>query len=449
MNNQWKERQHMLRNVEDVFTKLQRIETLAKQDVKLKFTSLAHLLTPELLRYALVKLNKHGAPGVDGVTMEEFVIKAEENIAAIHLELKEMKYRASNVRRVHIPKSNGKLRPLGIPTVKDRVVQSAMATIIQTIYEPYFLDVSYGFRPGRSAHDALETIKTAVDKTPINWIVDVDIRGYFDHVNHDWMIKFLGHRIADKTMLRLVSKCLKAGILSNGVVTRNEEGTPQGGPISPLLANIYLHYVLDLWFEKQYKQRCLGHSFMVRYADDFVVGFEREEEAKQFLHDLKERFAEFGLEIAEEKTQVVRFGRNLASKDGDAGGPKKGTGTFNFLGFTHYMKRRGDGTKRRPMVARKPKMESRNKFLRNVKTWLKKCMHTSIPWQRKRLSIRLNGYYRYFGLRHCLPALEHVKYHVERLWITTLRRRSQRHNLSWTTVTKQAWFKLPEPYLKR
>ena len=428
----------MHRNAEDVFTKLQRIETLAKQDVELKFTSLAHLLTPELLLNALSKLNKHGAPGTDGVTVPEFAKKAEENIGALHLELKEMKYRASNVRRAYIPKINGKLRPLGIPIVKDRIVQSAMSTILQTIYEPYFMDVSYGFRPGRSAHDALEVIKTAVDTTPINWIVDVDIKGYFDHVNHEWMIKFLEHRIADKTMLRLISKCLNAGILDNGVVTSNEEGTPQGGPISPLLANIYLHYVLDLWFEKQYKQRCLGHSFMVRYADDFVVGFQREEEAKQFLLDLKERFAKFGLEIAEEKTQIVRFGRDSGNGT---------TGTFNFLGFTHYMKQRGDGTKRRPMIARKPKKESRNKFLRNVRGWLKKCMHTSIPWQKKQLSIRLNGYYRYFGLRHCMPALAHAKYHVEWLWITTLRRRSQRHNLSWARVTKQTWFKLPEPYL--
>lgn len=439
----------MLRNAEDVFTKLQRIGKLAKQDVKLRFTSLAHLLTPELLQHALEKLNKHGAPGVDGITVKEFAKKAELNIATVYLELKGMKYRASNVRRAHIPKSNGKLRPLGIPTVKDRVVQSAMAMIIQTIYEPYFLDVSYGFRPGQSAHDALAAIKAAVDKTPINWIVDVDIRGYFDHVNHDWMIKFLEHRIADKTMLRLVSKCLKAGIMENGVVTRNEEGTPQGGPISPLLANIYLHYVLDLWFEKQYKQRCPGQSFMVRYADDFVVGFEREEAAKQFLEDLKKRFEEFGLEIAKEKTQIVRFGRNLANKDGRTGRSETVTGTFKFLGFTHYMKQRGDGLKRKPMVARKPKIESRNKFLRNVKIWLKKYMHASIPWQKKKLTIRLNGYYRYFGLRHCKPALEHVKYHVERIWITTLRRRSQRHNLHWSKVTKQAWFRLPEPFLKR
>jgi len=179
------------------------------------------------------------------------------------------------------------------------------------------------------------------------------------------------------------------------------------------------------------------------------VGFEQEEEAKQFLRDLKERFAEFGLEVAEEKTQIVRFGRNSASKDGNTGDLKTPTGTFKFLGFMHYMKQRGDGTKRRPMIARKPKTESRNKFLRNVKIWLKEHMHTSIPWQKKQLSIRLKGYYRYFGLRHCIPTLEHVKYHVERLWITTLRRRSQRHNLHWTTVTKQTWFRLPEPFLRR
>jgi RNA-directed DNA polymerase len=439
----------VLRNVEDVFTKLQRIEELAKQDVGIKFTSLAHLMTPELLQNALKRINKHGAPGVDGVTVQEFAHKAKANIEALHLDLKEMKYRASNVRRAYIPKSNGKLRPLGIPTVKDRIVQMTMATILQNVYEPAFLDVSYGFRPGKSAHDALEAVKTAVDKTPINWIVDVDIKGYFDHVNHKWMIKFLEHRIADRTMLRLVSKCLNAGVMDNGVVTRSEEGTPQGGPISPLLANIYLHYVLDLWFEKRYKLKCLGQSFMVRYADDFVVGFEVEEEAKQFLLDLKLRFTEFGLEIATEKTQIVKFGRNWSNGGGDLGKVRESTGTFNFLGFTHYMKQRGDGTKRRPMVARKPKKESRNKFLRNVKEWLQKCMHASTRWQRKQLAIKLKGYFGYFGLRHCLPALKHIKFHVERLWIATLRRRSQRHNLYWTTIKNRPWFSLPEPCLRR
>ena len=435
----------MHRNVESVFTKLQRIETLAKQDVECKFTSLAHLLTPELLQNALDNLNKDGAPGVDGITVAEFAKQADDNILSLHLELKGMKYRAGNVRRVYIPKNNGKLRPLGIPTVKDRVVQSAMATIIQTVYEPYFLDVSYGFRPGRSAHDALETVRTTVDHNPINWIVDVDIKGYFDHVNHKWLIEFLNHRIADKTMLRLVAKCLEAGVLDNGVVTRNEEGTPQGGPISPLLANIYLHYVLDLWFEHFYKKGCQGYSFMVRYADDFVVGFEKEEEATQFLIDLKMRFEKFGLEIAAEKTQVVRFGGNSGNPNGNGAS----TGTFNFLGFTHYMRQKGNETKGRLVVARKPKIESRNKFLQNVNTWLGKNMHRAVEWQNKCLSTRLNGYFQYFGLRYCLPALKHVKYHVERLWITTLRRRSQRHNLHWTRVPTYAWFKLPKPQLIR
>jgi RNA-directed DNA polymerase len=437
----------MHRNEEDVFTKLQRIEELAKQDVKLKFTSLAHLLKPELLKHALNKLNKHGAPGVDGMTVPQFARKADEYIETLHQELKEKRYRADKVRRAYIPKATGKLRPLGIPTVKDRIVQSATAMVIEKIYEPYFSDVSYGFRPGKSAHDALETIRKEVNKNPVNWLVDVDIKGYFDHVNHKWMIKFLEHRIADRSILRLISKWLKAGILENGVVVRNEERTPQGGPISPLLANIYLHYVLDLWFENRYKLKCRGYSFLVRYADDFVVGFENQEEAKQFLKDLKQRFAEFGLEISEEKTQIVKFGRNSTGngKTGPADIPR----TFKFLGFTHYMKQRGDGTKRRLMVARKPKRESRNKFLRNVKEKLKKIRHTSIPWQKKQLSIRLKGYYNYFGLRHCLKALQNVKWHVERLWIMSLRRRSQKHNLWWSVVRTQPWFKLPEPQLRR
>jgi RNA-directed DNA polymerase len=227
----------MLRNEEDVFTKLQRIEELAKQDVNLKFTSLAHLLNPELLNHALKKLNKHGAPGIDGITVEQFLQDANTNIEVIHQELKEKRYRANSVRRAYIPKANGKLRPLGIPTVTDRIVQSATATIIEKIYEPYFLDVSFGFRPNRSAHDALETIRKTINSNPVNWIVDVDIKEYFDNVNHQWMIKFLEHRIVDKTMLRIISKWLKAGIMENGVIVRNELGTPQGGPISPLLAN--------------------------------------------------------------------------------------------------------------------------------------------------------------------------------------------------------------------
>ena len=434
----------MHRNEIDVFTKLQRIEEIAKQDVKSKFTSLAYLLNPELLKHALSKLNKHGAPGVDGITVESFTQNAEENIAILHQELKEQKYRAANVRRAYIPKNNGKLRPLGIPTVKDRVVQRAMGEILGRIYEPCFMDISYGFRPNRSAHDALEVIRKEIHLNPVNWIVDVDIRGYFDHVNHEWMVKFLGHRIADRTILRIIAKWLKAGILDNGVVVRNEEGTPQGGPISPTLANIYLHYVLDLWFEKIYKPQRRGYAFMARFADDFVVGFEHKEEAEQFLKDLKDRFAKFGLQIAEDKTQIVAFGRKSSEigKTGPADTPR----TFKFLGFIHYMKPRCEGSKRKPTVARKPKRESRNKFLKNVKEWLKEHMHTSLPWQKKRLAVRLRGYYNYFDLPYCHKALQHVKWHVERLWIMILRRRSQKHRLWWSRVQNQTWFELPGPH---
>lgn len=437
----------MHRNEEDVFTKLQRIEELAKREVKIKFTSLAHLLNQELLKHAFKKLNKRGAPGMDGITVPQYARNVEANIEALHNELKEGKYRASSVRRAYIPKANGKLRPLGIPTVKDRIVQSAVGIIVSKIYEPYFMDVSFGFRPGRSAHDALETVRVTVNSNPVNWIVDVDIKGYFDHVNHDWLIKFLEHRIADRSILRLIAKWLRSGIMENGVVVRNEEGTPQGGPISPLLANIYLHYVLDLWFEKKYKHRCRGFSFMTRFADDFVVGFQLKEEAEQFLSDLKQRLAEFGLEIAEEKTQIVAFGRDSTEngKIGPGGTPR----TFKFLGFVHYMRQRRNGTKRRPMVARKPKQESRNKFLRNIKEMLRKCMHTSIQWQKKLLTVRLRGYYIYFGLRHCLKALQQVKWHVGRLWIMSLRRRSQKHHLWWSVVRNKPWFKLPEPCLAR
>jgi RNA-directed DNA polymerase len=434
----------MHRNETDVFTKLQRIEEIAKRDVGTKFTSLAHLLTPELLKFALEKINKHGAPGVDGVTIEEFAQNAEKNIAQLHQELKEQKYRAANVRRVYIPKNNGKLRPLGIPTIRDRVAQRAMAEIIGRIYEPYFMDVSFGFRPNRSAHDALSVIRKEVHDNPIRWIVDVDIRGYFDHVKHKWMIKFLEHRIADRSILRIIAKWLKAGILDNGVVVRNEDGTPQGGPISPLLANIYLHYVLDLWFEKKYKFKCRGYSFMARYADDFVVGFEHKEEAEQFLEDLRKRLAEFGLEIAEDKTQIVAFGRH--SSEAGKIGPSKIPRTFKFLGFVHYIKPRGKGSKREAVVARKPKPESRNKFLKGTKEWLKKCMHYSISWQKKRLTARLKGYYNYFGLPYCRKDLQHVKWHVERLWIMTLRRRGQKHNLWWSKVRNQTWFALPDAH---
>lgn len=258
----------MLRNGKDVYTKLQRIADLAKQDEEIKFTSLAHLLTPGLLKDCFLKLNQKGAPGPDGVTMSEYKANLDQNIESLWLELRTGKYRATAVRRVYIPKADGKQRPLGIPTVKDRIVQRAVGEILTAIYEPYFCECSYGFRPGRSCHDALENLRETVDRRPIHYVVDADIKAYFDSVNHKWMMRFLRHRISDRTILRLILKWLRTGNLENGVLVRGEDGTPQGGPLSPILANIYLHYVLDLWFERKFRSSASGYCALVRYADD-------------------------------------------------------------------------------------------------------------------------------------------------------------------------------------
>lgn len=439
-----RETRAMRRNGSDVSTKLERIAELAKQDKRLKFTSLAHLLTPAFLKESFGKLNPHGAPGSDGVSMEGFRSNLDSEIDALWQELRGGTYRATSVRRVFIPKAAGKLRPLGIPTVKDRTVQRAVGEILSTIYEPYFLDLSYGFRPGRSAHDALESLRKAIDAAPVSVVVDADIEAYFDSVNHEWMMKFLADRISDRTILHLIGKWLNAGVMENGVVTRSEEGTPQGGPISPLLANIYLHYVLDLWFEHKFKPSCTGTTTLVRYADDFVACFAHRGEAERFLTALRERFAEFGLKLSAEKTRLVEFGKDPGPDEGP--GPTDGPRTFTFLGFTHYMRKR---PKRGYKVARKPSRKSRDKFLRETKRWIEEHRELHVRFQAKVLSAKLNGYYGYFGLRHCKPSLKRVKWHVGRLWISALRRRSQRHRLYWWRVTTMPWFlSLPEPHLR-
>jgi RNA-directed DNA polymerase len=310
----------MHRNEEPVSTQLQRIEELACRHTDLRFTSLAHLMTPVYLGECFKKLNQRAAAGTDGQTMSEFKENLARNAEELYELLKGNRYRATSVRRVYIPKANGKMRPLGIPTVKDRVVQRAVGGIISRIYEPYFIETSYGFRPGRSAHDALSVLKKTVQKKGIRYVVEADIKSYFDTVNHEWMMKFLGHRIADRTVLRLVRKWLVAGYMERGVVTRTGEGTPQGGPISPLLANIYLHYVLDLWFEKKFKKTCRGETALIRYADDFVVCFERKDEAERFLKEMEERFMAFNLGLSAEKTKLIEFGKR-SSQNGLKGKP--------------------------------------------------------------------------------------------------------------------------------
>jgi RNA-directed DNA polymerase len=432
------------RATENVSTKLQRIAELARKDQQIRFTSLAHLLTEEYLKESFGKLNRQASKGGDGVTMSTYRSELDARVRDLHERLRTGRYKASPVRRVYIPKPNGKQRPLGIPTVEDRIVQRATADIIATIYEPYFCEFSYGFRPQRSCHDALEALRQIVNRKPVRFVVEADIKSYFDTVNHAWLLKFLAHRIADPAILRLVSKWLRAGIMEKGVVCKSEEGTPQGGPISPLLANIYLHYVLDLWFIKRFRPKMQGACELVRYADDFVVCFETLREARQFLQDLRERFGQFHLELSEEKTQIIEFGRN-SGQNGQTG-PTETPRTFDFLGFTHFMRCR---RRRYYRVARKPSSKSRNKFLNKVKGFLGKYRDRNVWWHAFRLKRMLQGYYNYFGLRHCQKALQHVRWHVERIWICELRKRSQKHRLYWSRMHRYAWFTmLPAPLLR-
>jgi RNA-directed DNA polymerase len=377
--------------------------------------------------------------------MESFGRELDGNIDLLWQELRAGRFRATDVRRTWIPKGGGKLRPLGIPTVRDRVVQKALHTILSAVFEPCFLELSHGFRPGRSAHNALDQVKTLVGKCGTSTVVDADIEGFFDAVHHQWLMKFLEHRIADRTILHLVGKFLHVGVMDRGVKVRNEDGVPQGGPLSPLLANIYLHYVLDLWFERRVQGACEGRSFLVRYADDFVAGFAHRGDAEQFLADLGQRLSEFGLKLSQAKTRLVDFGPRSPG-NGTGPGPTDRTRTFDFLGFTHYMRAL---PKRGFRCAVKPSRKSRNRFLLQVKEWCRKVRDTPVHWQAKRLGQKLSGWYRYFGRRNCLASLKHMKLHAGRLWVMSLRRRSQRHRLWWHLVKTRGWFmSLPNPVLR-
>jgi len=419
------------------------IAEMARSDPKLRFTTLAHHLTPELLASAWKSLARKAAPGPDGVTVPEYGEDLDERVRDLHERMRSGRYQASPARRVYIPKPNGKLRPLGIANVEDRVVQKALVMVLEPIYEQDFLDFSYGFRPRRSAKDALEVLRKTVDGGRTRVVYEADIKGFFDNLDHGWLRKFVAHRVADRGILRLIGKVLNSGIVEDGKVTRSDKGAPQGGPLSPLLANICLHYVLDLWFDRRFRRSCRGAVSMVRYADDFVVCFEHPEEAERFGREVVERFAAFGLELVPEKTRLVEFGTEQQER---GPGPESGGRTFDFLGFTHYMRRR---PKRGLKTARKPSKKSRNRFLAEAKQWLHDHMHAS-PWfHQKVLNQKLRGFYEYFHLRHCLPALKHVHFQAVRLWFRVLDRRSQKARLAWVRVMRKPWFNLLSPATPR
>jgi group II intron reverse transcriptase/maturase len=321
------------RGGEGMVTKLNTLTMRAKENPKLRFTSLMHLLSEDFLLECLGELKQNKAPGIDGVRLEEYEVKRSANIKGLIDRLKSWKYRPQPTRRVHIPKTDGNMRPLGIPTIEDKIVQMGVKKILEAIFETDFLDVSYGFRPNRNCHQALDVLAKAVMTKPVNVVVDMDIEKFFDTIDHKWLMKCLEQRIADRNLLRLIGRFLNAGIMEEGKFVETDRGTPQGGILSPLLANIYLHYILDLWFERHVKRQLEGFICLIRYADDFVVCFQNDDEAKEFSEMLRQRLDKFGLKTAKDKSRIIEFGRRTWQKSKETG---KKPATFDFLGFTHY-----------------------------------------------------------------------------------------------------------------
>ncbi len=414
-------------NGETVETKLLRIAGKARRERNLRFTSLFHLMNEDYLRERYAALRKNAAAGVDGQTKDEYGVNIEENISSLVGNLHKLAYRPQPVRRAYIPKiGSNKKRPLGIPAFEDKIVQSGLTRIIEAIYEQDFIDDSYGFRPGRNQHDALRALSRTVEKRPVNYIVEADIKGFFDNVDHDWMMKFLEHRIADSKVLRMVKRFLMAGIMEDGELIKNEKGTPQGGLISPLLANIYLHYVLDLWFEKKFCKTCEGYARIIRYCDDFVVCFQRKADAVRFMSELPERLGEFALEVEPTKTKILEFGKFAARNAAKLGQKPE---TFDFLGFTHYCSRTRDGKRFR--MKRKTARKKYNAKLKEFKEFLKKSRTCKTSVLMGKVQVKLRGHYQYYGVTDNSQGIARFHYEAEKLLHKWLNRRGKRKCMNW------------------
>jgi group II intron reverse transcriptase/maturase len=403
-----------------VSSALDRVREAAKKDKETKFTALLHHITIDRLRAAYRSLKKHAAPGVDGVTWEQYGQQLEKNLEDLHGRVHRGAYRAKPSRRSYIPKPDGRQRPLGIAAVEDKIVQAAVVEVLEAIYEADFLGFSYGFRPSRGPHRALDALVVGIKRMKVNWVLDADIRGFFDTIDHGWLMKFIEHRVADPRMHRLIQKWLNAGVLDEGVETKTKVGVPQGAPISPLLANIYLHYVLDLWAHQWRKRHAEGDVVIVRYADDFVVGFEREEEARRFLDDLRERLRKFGLELHDDKTRLLRFGR-FAARDRERRGEGKPE-TFEFLGFTHICGKTRDG---KFLLLRHSSAERMRAKLAAIKQELRRRRHEWTARQGAWLKGVLRGWFGYHAVPTNRRRLDQFWFAVTNLWWRSLRRRSQ------------------------
>jgi group II intron reverse transcriptase/maturase len=419
---------------------LERIRQAARQKKKEKFTTLLHHVSTAHLEQAFLQLKENAAAGVDGLTWQAYEADLERNLEDLHARVHRGAYRAMPSRRVYIPKPDGRQRPLAVAALEDKIVQRATVAVLNAIYEEDFLGFSYGFRPGRGAHDALDALAVGIGSRKVNFILDADIRSFFDTVDHDWLIRFVEHRVGDKRIIRLIQKWLKAGVLEDGAVTVSDRGTGQGSVISPLLANIYLHYVLDLWAERWRRREASGDMIIVRYADDLVVGFEHEMDARRFLDEMRERLGMYSLSLHPEKTRLIEFGRHAAinRKRRGLGKPE----TFSFLGFIFISGRSRRG---KFQIKRKSRPDRMRAKLQAIKQELRRRMHQPIPGQGQWLRQVVTGYFNYHAVPTNGRALVTFRFRVIDLWTRTLRRRSQKDRTAWERIRRLANDFLPKP----
>jgi RNA-directed DNA polymerase len=420
-------------------TELNRISEIAKKDKNLKFSSLAHLMSKENLAACFYLLKDGKACGVDKVSLEDYEADLENNLCKLERKLKQKSYKPQPVRRVYIPKANGKLRPLGIPAVEDKIVQMAVTRMLNAIYEQDFLDCSFGFRAKKGCHDALRELDRMIMQKPVNYIIDTDIKGFFDNVDHEWLIRMLKVRITDGTLLQLIMKFLKGGVMDEGNLYRTDKGTPQGGILSPVLANIYLHYALDEWI--RYTQtKTSGYIGMVRYADDFVICVKFQKEAQELLESLTKRLCDFKLELAGGKTRLIEFGRFARDNTEREGRKVK---TFNFLGLTHYCARSRKGKFKIGRITENKKLQQK---IKDLGKWLREVIHSDIRSWWELLRSKMIGHYQYYGVSENIRGINRFYYLVKGVLFKMLNSRSQKTSFSWEEFLNYvSKFKLPEP----
>jgi RNA-directed DNA polymerase len=427
---------------ENLQNKLARVRQIAAESKETQFTTLwHHVYNIDRLREAFFNLKRKSAKGVDGETWKHYAENLEENLKGLSSRLARGAYHAKPVRRVYIPKPDGRQRPIGIPTLEDKIAQSATAEVLNAIYETDFKDFSYGFRPGRSQHQALDALALGIQRKKVNWVLDIDIRAFFDTIDHEWLIKFVEHRITDKRVLRHIRKWLNAGVLEDGKIRQAEYGTPQGGSLSPLLANIYLHYALDIWADIWRRRTAKGEMIMVRFADDAVFGFQYRSDAEKFLEELKKRFSRFHLELNAEKTRLIEFGRFAVERRIRHGEGKPET--FDFLGFTHICDKTRNG---KFIVLRKTKRKKMQAKLKEIKLELRLRLHDPVPKTGAWLRSVLLGHYRYYGVPRNADAMGSFRHHLTHLWHRSLRRRSQKSRCNWDRMQPliQRWLPVPK-----